>query len=449
MAQKTVVSGLSLYNNLLVRGLNAPEWQKTIIASDFGFNKIQTLTNIMNKNQSEGISDFKVNVPYVGSTSIANTVNGASVIAGTNLVVTFTQPDNRFRVNDQVMDSNYVKGRVISTTANSITIEPVSVAAWNAATNFTNGMNVSDLGDVSGLGTTTGKTSLTVAPDTDFAVLRKTRDSYDQNIRDRVKTYVQYDPSGKYWWSSQQEFLLKRFARSQELAIVFDDRVENSVSDFNTTGGIRWSAVNNGGTYMPLSSEITEADLQNFMEQFLNNFAAAQKKVIFYCGRRALMTMQNFLKANVITAGTNNVFGGASVKGYDLYMYKIAGLEVTLEYYPLFDDPLFSNQISSITGAPKMSSTIMAVDVTPADSGNGMGSVPVIKQYYHEGVGSEVLYKYIPGMIGSGYDSKTIAMGGADFSLAANDLDACSWQMESVNGVYVIPQKVGWIELTN
>ncbi len=449
MGQKTPVSGLTLATNLYQRGLAMPEWQNYIIETDFGFNKIQHLRKIMNQGKSEEVWDLKVNVPFIGSTSISNKVSGTSTISGTNLVVTLTQSDTRFRKDDQVMDNNFVKGRVVSFTDTTLTLEPISVTSWNASTHFTNGMNIADLGNVSANGRTAGLTSLTVTPDSDYAVLRKTRDSYDQDMLDRIKSFVTVTKNGKYWYAAQQPYMLKRLARVIEYTAVFDDRILNKASSsgaLNTTGGIRWSAVNNGGTYMPLANEITRADLNEFMLQFMQNFPDAQKKIILYCGRRALFAVQEFLKDNVVTAGTNNVFGGAKVQGYDLYMYKIAGLEVALEYYPLFDDPLFANNISTITGAPRMSSTIMALDITPADSTDGTVA-PAIKQYSFGGFGNKMAYKYIPGMLDSGFGDKEIMVGGSDFSMAVTDLDISAWHAETVGGQYVIPQKAGWIEL--
>ncbi len=449
MAQKTNVSGLSYANNFYIKGLNQPNWQETLLMRDLGMNKVSELIMKMNNGKSEGIYGFKTNVSSIGSTSISNTVSGVSVLSGGNLVVTLTNPENRIRKGDTVKDGNLVGGLVVDFTSTTITIEPQSTTSWNPSVHFTNGMNVADMGNVSANGRTTGITSLSVTPDTDFALLRKTRDTDEIDLLDKTKTFVKY--YGKEWYTSHIEWLLQRYNRLFEYQVIFDERLENVASsrgEYNMTGGVRWTAQKNGGLYRPMLNDWTQSDLDDFLTEFIAKNAQPVKNIKVYCGRQALKSLQVILRPFVLTAGDRNVVGGSAVVGSDIYDYAIAGLRVRFEHYPLFDNPLFAGQVSSITGKSLMSSTIMIIDAAMCESANGKGMVAPIQQFHHAGLsnGRPVTFKRQRGMMDEEGDSATSE---SNFGESATDIDVSTYNIESVRGIYVNPDNVAWGQLVN
>lgn len=427
--------------------------QKGVIATDYGYNKVQMLMNLANQKDSsvEFKSDTKVKVALLGNTTISNMVVGASVVSGTNLVVTLINPNKEsIRVKDIVKDKNLVQGRVVATSTNTVTLAPMNGITWNAATHFTDGSSIAVIFDASGNGRSYGKTSLSTVPEYDYALLGKSRDTYDQTIIDRQETDIMY--FGKYWYASQQMFLTKRFSRLNETRLVFSERYEHDSSDveggYNTTGGIRWSAKNNGGTFMQYSTPtLTEDDVQDFLKEMIGKQADAKRKIMFFVGKDALFAIQNFLKNNIIYSGELNSFGGKEVKGYSIFKYSIGGTEVDIMEYPLFNDIKMFPDLSTITGRPKMQGTVMAIDWMPAESANGTASIPTIQKYCYEGV-PEILYKIVPGML-PGFENleKEIASVNG-FGLATSDVDAAALQIEEFSGYYIQGAKVGWMELS-
>lgn len=451
-------SGLSLQDNLLLNSMTLETWQETIIQADYGYNNLQTMIKNVNKKASIPCKNIKEFIPEFGKIGISGIVNGASTLSGANLVVTLQTPDTRYRVKDIVGDRNLIKGRIIQVISSTqLLLEPHTTTTWNTATHFTSGMSVTNFGDASGNAASTGKTSLSYSPDFDFALLGKKRETYIEDLMDRRNTKVMYGNDGKSWYTAQQQIVLKNYSRWEEMNIVFSDRVEKATSSvegaYNTTGGIRWTAKNNGGIYYPISSNLTESILQNFIYDLGNQTAGGgKKKWIFYVGRDALAKFQNFMTPVLINSGDRNTFGGMQVDGYDLQYYSWGGVTIGFQLYDMFNDPAtWTATTSSVTGHNFMASTIMAIDWSDAPSENGGASIPCIQQFHYAPLGAEVIFRYIPGMTGS--NTGTVSsmggniIGGQNFEIATNDLDVCSWQLERFNGYYVIPQKVGWLEL--
>jgi hypothetical protein len=441
------VSGLSLEDNLFSKMMVRKEVSSLVPAVDFGYNRIQTLMNYANKNTTIKVNQVKVNVGRLGNTTIMNIVNGAPVLSGTSLVVPLQNADNRFRLKDIVKDANYAQGRVIAVTPTSLTLEPTSVA-WNAATHFQNGSTVVVIGDSSG-SNSVGKSSLSYSPDFDFAILNKARETYKQDLEDRINTEILY--KGKFWYAAQQMITMQRFSKSNELKLYMQERVEPFVSSLegkvSYTGGLRWSAKNNGGTYYPLSANPTEDDIQDFLKTMIGKQASAKRKIVFFCGKESLFAIQNFLKDNIIHSGQNNSFGGKDVSGYNITKYAIGGTEIDVTEYPLFNDELLFGDLSNITGKPKAQSNILAIDFSPTDSANGGSQVPTIQKYCFEG--PEVYMKFIPGMLPGLGDLGKEVLESNGFGLATNDSDSSSIELMEFSGYYIVPQKVGLMELVS
>ena len=439
------VSGLSLENNLITNLVTRKEVNSAVIASDFGYNKVQTLMDFANKGVVKKVNNVRVEVPRVGNTGISNSVNGSPVIAGSFLTVPLVSADTRFRLKDIVKDKNNVQGRVVNTTSTSLTLELFNTASWTA-NHFVAGSSVVSSWDVSGTNDSYGKSSLSVSPSYDYAILSKMRDTYKQNITDRIKTEVMY--AGKYWYASQQMYLMQRYSRMNEMRLCLSDRIETIAStiegDVSSTGGVRWAA-QNGGTYMPLTANPTEQNIQDFIKEMTVKSAAAKHRIMFLAGKEAIFAIQNFLKDNVVHSGDTNTFGGKSVEGYDIRKYAIGGTTIEITEYPLFNDAILFPDLSTYTGKPKMQSTIMAIDWSPAESGNGTAPIPVIQKYCYDG--PEVYYKFIPGMLPQLNDLGKEIFETGGLGLATSDSDSSSIQMMELSGYYIIPEKVGWMEL--
>ena len=447
------VSGLTLANNLYLKNLDRPDVQEAIINTGFNYNKVQVITNKI----SGGAAPIKtpnlnVKVPILAKQGISNLLTANAAQSGLNLVITFPGTENRYRLKDLVRDSAGTYGKVIAVAGNTVTIEPAGVGAvLTAGTHFKSGYYVVNAGNVSGNGTTTGLSSLSVTPEYDYALLMKIRDTNSMNLQDAIKTEIIWKGNGKYWFHSQQMLMMNRFARTREYNYVYSDREENVPSAlegaYNRTGGIRWTAKNNGGTYMPLNATITEQDLKDFITAFGKKTGDAHSNILLLCGRDAMAAIQSFLSPYVYQAGTQNLFGGADLKGFDIQTYSFNGGTLNITHYPMFDDSsLGADYLSTINGISYTSQQIMALNLTPAESANGMGMVPAIQRYVPESAPS-MSCKFIEGL--GLWDSAWNANLGSDWAMAQSDVDASSWECWSLEGIFCIPERVGWIDLVS
>ena len=439
------VSSLSLRDNLIAKLLDEREVMETVYSQDYGYNKIQQMMDLMNPYGAISVGNPKFEVPKLGNISIAATVGIASTLSGNNLVVTFAQPNGNFRVTDIVADSNLIQGRVAQVLSSTkIVLEPYSTTSWNTGTHFTAGMTAKVGFDASASLGSGGKTSLTYTPELDFNFTGVCRDTTIQYRRDQIKTYVKW--KGKDWYTSQQELMLRGFSKKYEYKTMYSERKLGTGvgGDYSTTGGIRWNVINNGGNYYPISNQLTKSTFNDILYDFQMTVADGGRNIVAMMGKQAMGNLQsNVMDPYLLTAGVNNIFGKAT--GFNNMKYGFLGGILDFVNYPLFDDPTLFPEISTITGQPKNSSTILLIDTSPVEAADGSGMVaPIQKRYFGN---KEIIHKFLPGMIGMNSGSSDQAYSG-DETLAVSDIDGVEMEVLSDDGLYIIPERFALIELT-
>jgi hypothetical protein len=449
------VSNLSLADNLVLKMLNDPERSDVVWGSDLGYNKIQQLTDLMNKKAggSKRVYQQKFEMYKLGSLEITQAIGAAATTSGAasgNIIVTLAQPNNNFRERDIIADTNMVQGkieRVLSAT--QFELSP-STTTWNTSLHFTNGSYAKVLYDASPNRGSRGKSSLTVTPDSDFNYTGVSRESNHMYIADGIKTYPKY--KGKYWYTSHQTMTLQRFAKNEEKRSLFSERRilnAGTPQETYTTGALRWNIINNGGTYLPLTGKITRDEWHDFLNSMMQKTTNNGRRIVALMGQQFMSDLQDLNRDAITYAGNQSTFGGLSVKGFDTRMYASAGMEVEFDRYPLFDDPEFFPEISNITGKRRWSTSCLLLDLTPIESADGTGEMVAPIQKRHFG-SVETRMKYLPGMMSleeMNDDRAAEVMKSGDFSLAVSDLDACQFELYRNSGWYIIPKKLGLIEL--
>ncbi len=446
----TPVSGLSLSQNLYLKGMLRPSFADTIIAEDYNFNRLSQLVDKSLKGAPAiKVSGSKILVPKMGNIAVANVSDGTQVLnAAGELVVTFTQTDNRFRVSEIVTDSKGVEGYIVARTDNSVTL--ASVTTTLSASDFALGSRIAVTGQGSIKGTSSGLSSLTYVPDKDYALLAKTRDSYDRNTEDNVETFIEW--RGDYWYASQQSFMLRRYSNRKEYDLLFSQRgedIQTRDGKINRTGGVLWTAKNNGGNYMPTSREITNSDFDTFIRLAKSKFPTGAGELSIGVGKQALADIQrNVFRNQIVQTGTFNTFGGASIVGYDAYKYAIGGTTVNIFELPVLNNTVMTgsapNDMSTVTGFPKLESMCIALDMTPTPSVDGGRDIPTIQRYTKAGQ-PETAMRYVSGM--NLFDSSEKSVEGSEIKAATSDLDSASWQIEEYGGIYIVPAKCSVMEL--
>lgn len=437
MANKTT---LPISSALFVRGLELPNKMAMVYAQDYGYNVLTQLSTKLGA--SIPTDNPKVEVSALGNLSVFSTVTVNSTLSGVNLLVTVNDPTG-FRVRDVVADANLKMGRISSVNGNVLTLEPMANVTFSASTDFLLNHTAKVLFDASQNRSSTGKSNFDYVPETNFTYTAVRRESSELARRDKTSSFVKW--KGGYWYTSKDELTVRRFAKNEEYNLYLSEL--GSIGSGNgttyTTAGVRWSIINRGGTYLPLTSELTEDVWQDFLEEMVRKSANNGRRLVALMGSAAMGRLQQIVAPYIVASGNNNTFGGASVSGLNVMKYSYLGLEIEFVRWALLDDEMFRGELSSVTGKPKMSSTILLVDLSPVPTADGSGEISPLQKYHFSD--SELITNYIPGMIGMENKPSNVYQKGA--VLTASDLDAVEFEMLTDSGYYMVAEKMGLIEM--
>jgi hypothetical protein len=437
------ITNLPLSQSLLLKGLSLPNKMAMVYSQDYGYNVLTQLTTKLASSIST--PQAKVEISSLGNLGVYAKVTANTNIASTG-VITVTD-GSKFRVGDIIADANLVQAIVVNVNGNNLSLLPHSVGALTTS-HFVVNHNAKRFFDASANRSSIGKSTLNYTPDTDFALTAVTRESSHQSRRDRTSSFVKWN--GDFWWRSYDDLTLKAFAKQLEYKYAFSERqIKNGPQgEYFTTGGLRWSIINNGGSYLSLTSELTQTVFNDFLEQMVRVSAEGGRKLVAMMGSAAMARLQTILGDYIKYAGTQNTFGGASVTGLNVMKYAYAGLEIEFVRWALLDDEMFRSELSAINGKPKMSNSIYFIDTTPAPAADGSGTIAALQKYHFNQ--DELIANYVPGMIGlENSDPSTVkaAIGGSTMaSLGTNDVDGVDFHILSDCGLYVIADRCGLIE---
>lgn len=228
---------------------------------------------------------------------------------------------------------------------------------------------------------------------------------------------------GKAWYFTNEEIMLKEFARDREILLMFGNRA--------SSGGIKWTrgiydfVVNGGGILNTYASSpgVSESDLQGHIEDLLPEGGSSELLVL--CGSRFLSRVQVALKDYAIHGQSYGSLGN-NMAGLDFVGYKFAGKTVYFAYYELFDD----SAVLPYVGTPSAAAVNFRDFSLWLDMGTDSTGQKLIKLKYkaHGGIQRKFVHKVIPGMME--FDST-----GADGGFAANSFDGVEVQVLSEVGV--------------
>jgi len=217
--------------------------------------------------------------------------------------------------------------------------------------------------------------------------------------------------------------------------------------DISYSMGLRESILDSerGGVYMPLSSTMTQGQFESWIARIADRQNSAKYKITLGVGRGFLSWVQSFTTPFIQFAGRTNTFGGESVEGLDVYNYSINGISVDLVMIPFFNDRDMFPGISSIGGLgnfTRMQYTAIALDTNMYESVDGK-MLPAMEKLYFGN--EEVIYGYIPGLIGSTLTgSNTLRTGNI---LATNDKDGVTMEIYSDCAYDFMSYRMGWAEV--
>lgn len=442
----STISNLPLSQSLLLKGLSLPNKMAMVYAQDYGYNVLTQLTTKLASSISTPQS--KVEISSLGNLGVYSKIIANSAL-GSGLLVSVVD-SSKFRIGDIVADGNLVQAIVtaVDYAANQIAVAPHSVATLATGTHFLANTQAKRFFDASANRSSTGKSTLNYTPDTDFALTSVTRESSHQSRRDRISSFVKWN--GDFWWRSYDDLTLKAFAKQLEYKYAFSERAIRTgpYGEYFTTGGLRWSIINNGGTYMSLTSELTQSVFNDFLEQMVRVSAEGGRKLVALMGTAALARLQTILGDYIKFAGVQNTFGGTAVTGLNVMKYAYAGMEIEFVRWALLDDEMFRGELSTINGKPKMSNSIYFIDTTPIPAADGSGNIAALQKYHFNQ--DELIANYVPGMIGLETSDpssiKAALSGGQSVSMGTSDVDGVDFHILSDCGLYCVADRMGLIE---
>jgi hypothetical protein len=444
----STISNLPLSQSLLLKGLSLPNKMAMVYSQDYGYNVLTQLTSKLASSISTPQS--KIEISSLGNLGVYSKIVAAPAVAGAGGLTVSVQDSSKFRISDIVADGNLVQAIVVSvdTAGNTVTLAPHSTATLSNLTHFQINTQCKRFFDASANRSSQGKSTLNYTPDTDFALTAVTRESSHQSRRDRTASFVKWN--GDFWWRSYDDLTLKAFAKQLEYKYAFSERQikQGPFGEYYTTGGLRWSIINNGGSYMSLTSELTQSVFNDFLEQMVRVSAEGGRKLIALMGSAAMARLQTILGDYIKFAGTANTLGGTSVTGLNVMKYAYAGLEIEFVRWALLDDEMFRGELSTINGKPRLSNSIYFIDMTAIPAADGSGTIAAMQKYHFNQ--DELIANYVPGMIGlESSDPSTVKAalsGGQSVSLGTSDVDGVDFHILSDCGLYCVADKMGLIE---
>ena len=442
------ISNLPISQSLLLKGLSLPNKMAMVYSQDFGYNVLTQLTSKLASSIST--PQARVEISSLGNLGVYSKITANGTAAGSGGLTVPVVDASKFRIGDIVADGNLVQGIVtaVNQAGNVLTLSAHSTASLTAGTHFLANTQAKRFFDASANRSSSGKSTLNYTPDTDFALTSVTRESSHQSRRDRTASFVKWN--GDFWWRSYDDLTLKAFAKQLEYKYAFSERAIRTgpYGEYFTTGGLRWSIINNGGTYLSLTSELTQSVFNDFLEQMVRVSAEGGRKLVALMGSAALARLQTILGNYILYAGSQNTFGGTSVTGLNVMKYAYAGIEIEFVRWALLDDEMFRGELSLINGKPRMSNSIYFIDMTPIPAADGSGTIAALQKYHFNQ--DELIANYVPGMIGlESSDPSTIKAtlaGGTLASLGTSDVDGVDFHILSDCGLYCVADKMGLIE---
>ena len=424
-----------------------------VYAQDYGYNVLTQLTSKLASSISS--NQPKIEISALGNFSVYSRIAAAPTTptgyaTGEALLLTLDDASN-FRIGDIIADANLIQGIVVdkpSGGGNLVVIKRVSTT-FSTATHFLSGGIAKVLFDSSANRYSNGKTPLSIVPQTDYTYTAITRESSSQARRDRTASFVKWQ--GDFWYRSYDDLALRKFSKSLEFKYAFSERavVAGPQGEAFTTGGLRWSIINNGGTYLPMTTEFTQAQFNDFLETLVRKTADNGRNLVALMGTAAMARLQTLLSPYIQYGGSNNTLGGVSVEGLNVMTYSYAGMKIDFVRWALLDDDAFKGDLSSVTGKPRMSHSIYVVDLTSIPAADGSGTLSPLQKYHFNN--DELLASYVPGLIGL-QDSnpssvKQAIANGLTGSLSSSDVDGVDFHILSDCGLYCAAERMGLIEL--
>lgn len=451
------ISNLPFENNLILNGLSKEDKSSVVFDFSGGYNVVDLIVSKVASSRRIVGKDGVFQKPIMGI-SVVQAQVASSAINGSVLRVNFVDPTyDKFRLTEVVSDgtANDFMGRVINKGPGFVELEIApngsGATSWAAATGaFAANTYATAMWNSQVNRGSTNMESLYEYPQYVTNQTSIMRENVELYRRDASQTWVEFQ--GDFWYSAQDMIMMQRIARAMEYRSLFSyfGSTAGPGGTVNYSMGLKASIKdpNRGGVYKALANLPTQGDVESFFNDIADRQNAADVEINMLVGRGLLNRIQGFTSQYIQYAGQANTFGGASVKGLDVRQYNINGVAVNLIHAPILNDRTRFPQISTIAGAgnfTRMQYTGIVLDINSYDAVGG-GSLPAMEKVYFGD--QEMVYYYVPGIIGSnlrGGSGEMLQSG--NFTLAVNHNDAVTTGFYTDCAYDFMSNRMGWMEL--
>jgi hypothetical protein len=405
---------LDLSQSLYLNALNKPNSFDVIYDSTMGRNKARFFSFVqwLSKGQTKKANNYNGRVEtLVQPNQYVSAQIASTSVVGSNLVVNFVDTTyNFFRNGFVVRDKSAYQGIVVAHNAGQIVLAPgpnIPSGTWNTATMFVAGQVAYQGENASANFGSTGTESIYTNPSRDYNCTQFFRESIAINRKDLHQTYLNDSSTNKTGLrvlSYQETMMLTRFAFGMEVAAIRGVRAENlSVAGSNTNlnGGLDWAIANRGGRAQAYTSLPTLDDYKDAIQFIRDNSNQMDGSLLWIGGTdaRANLFSQAAIQNAIIYSGINATFQNMRDSGFDITVFQWMGLQMAFMDMPIFNDPDFNQNTSTITGNRIDSSTFYILNLNPVPDVDGAAVPPVRLIHFDES--PIIQYGYVPGTVGA------------------------------------------------
>lgn len=369
-------------------GMNEREVERLVpkIAPAFQRSKVSLIAEYLGKAVLKK-SKTRIFEIYRQADDFPSATISSRTVSGTDLILTWTDSNfQSIRVGNMIKAASGAFGIVKSVSAGSATVGFLSNPNGSTAfvsTDFAANEIASDRGDVTNPNSRKSKTTLFTLPNQYKNIVSSISETVEVTAEEANQfTYLENIDGTQYYAISKVTQALQRMLQIQSLRMV--DEIPPVYDENSPVGGsLIWQIKNQGGVYRPITAEITEAEFNNAIQQYVNNGGFNGEEIVIVAGASYLADIQkNVFKQYITTAGTSNVVGGAEVKGLNAFEYGYQGLKFKI----VRDDVMSSTKqwgVSNIfAGESKRSKSAMWINTAPVATEQG-GTMPALMEYYY------------------------------------------------------------------
>ncbi len=312
-----------------------------------------------------------------------------------------------------------------------------------------------EMGSGSGNHNSSGVTGLyeTLGTRDNYAAIM--RESQQFSSREKFTTIKNNGPGGTeavYGFYQDEQFMVERFLRAKTIKCFFSEpglNIPTPEGAANSFQGLRAAIRDQGGRYVPTTAAFTQSDFESDLSWMATNDPAQQQDFMVFLGREAWGLISSFYQGDIGFTQSKAVVNGNELN-FDIQKVTIKGISAQFIVLGIFDDKKLFPKLSA-AGGLQMSYTYAMVNLAPLPSKNG-GVVPCVRKFHFADSkvtgGAEIIYRYIPGMVGPGAGNSTGLPSMMGYQAAGSSIMGSGFEIAQDGGVDFTADACVWRELT-